>query len=112
MQKHFFLFFRGIWVLAKSVFFCTSTCTSQSSTFLKGAGADDPEPATRPHLSGVQKNVALHVVVFGLGSVGYLMFHDRWIRGPLRGSLCVFGASPKLDHCASKERFLMGKVAR
>eukprot|EP00959_Pyramimonas_sp_CCMP1952_P349608 7325343-Pyramimonas_sp.AAC.1 len=75
----------------------------QSNRATSPRDGNDPEASTRPQFTLAQKSVVLYSVIFGAGSVGYLMFHDLWIRGPLRGNLCVFGAAPKLDQCASKE---------
>ena len=45
------------------------------------------------------------------GMVLYVLGRELWRRGPLRGGLSCFGASPQLDRCASQERYLAEKLA-
>ncbi|KAK3272649.1 hypothetical protein CYMTET_19070 [Cymbomonas tetramitiformis] len=56
------------------------------------------------------KIAGTHVACFGVASIGYFTCQERWNRGPLRGTLSVFGASPRLDRCASSERYLAEKL--
>ena len=76
--------------------------------------------SSRPHETAAQRDRAAasdkENVAVGAGEAvtGLLLYSGgkaAWLRGPLRGGLSVFGASPDLDRCASRERYLAEKLA-
>jgi hypothetical protein len=57
------------------------------------------------------ENVAVGTAEAIFGLILYSAGKSAWRDGPLRGGLSVFGASPDLDRCASRERYLAEKLA-
>lgn len=78
---------------------------------LRGGGGG---AAAAPHARSSEEyreDVVVASIDAAAGLVLYTAGRRAWSRGPLRGSLSVFGASPELDVLASRERYLAEKLA-